>query len=94
MILTFVVSSISFFIHIAVKIDGIYPLIGLWHVDIYYLHTIYLDRIHITTTKDVFIHLITVDGVPKVIADFVSIFRTGDRETMVGVFLLQTIVYS
>ena len=85
MIITFVVSSISPLIYIAVQIDGLYSPIGLWYVDIYYLHFVYLDSIHITTTKDIFIYLIAVDGVPEVIDNLFCIIDAGNMKTLIYV---------
>ena len=85
MIITFVVSPISPLIHIAVQVDRLYSPICLWHVDIYYLHTVYLDSIHITTTKDILIYLITVNGVPEVIDNLLCIIYTNDLKTFLFV---------
>ena len=85
MIIAFVVSSVCSLIHIAVQIDGFYPPIRLWYVNTHYLHVVYLDDIYIVTVKDIFIYLITVDGVPEVVDNLLCIIDAGNMKTLIYV---------
>ena len=85
MIITFVVPPISSLIHIAIQIYGLYPPIGLWYIDTYYLHTVHLDRINVITGKDIFIHLIAVDGIPEILDNLLCIINTNDLKTLLNI---------
>ena len=94
MIIAFVISSVCSLIHIAVQIDGLYPPIRLWYVDTHYLHVVYFNDIHIITVKDIFIHLIAVDGVPEVRQNLLMIVNTSYLKSLVRISLFPMFLYA
>ena len=94
MIIAFVVSSVCSLIHIAVQIDGFYPPIRLWYVNTHYLHVVYLDDIYIVTVKDIFIYLITVDGVLEVVDNLLCIINTNNLKTFHYIRFFTVLLYA
>ena len=94
MVITFMVTSIRSLINVAVQVDWLHSEICHWHMDTNNLLSIQINNFNVLLNKNVFIHLVAVDGVPEVRQKLLIIVNTNYLKAFGGINLFPMLLYA